>query len=82
MIVSIEGKIAGDIWTTNRSKALPKRLWIRAKALMTIMHSTTSLEDLKIRGEPPNIRLHKLKGERRKYWSITIGLPWLYNFQI
>jgi proteic killer suppression protein len=81
MITSLEGKVSKDIWTTNKSKTLPKELWIRAKALMTIMHSTTTLDDLKIKGEPPTIRLHKLKGNRKEYWSITIRLPWSITFK-
>jgi len=81
MIISFNGKIAKDIWETNSSKSLPKKLWIRAKALLTIMHSTSELNDLKIKGEPPNIRLHKLKGDRKDYWSITIKLPWAITFQ-
>jgi len=81
MITSLEGKVAKDIWTTNMSKTLPKELWIRAKALMTIMHSTSTLDDLKIKGEPPTIRLHKLKGNRKEYWSITIRLPWCITFK-
>ena len=81
MIVSFNGKIAKDIWGTNSSKSLPKELWIRAKALLTIMHSTSELNDLKIKGEPPNIRLHKLKGDRKEYWSVTIKLPWAITFR-
>ncbi len=81
MIVSLKGKVAKDIWTTNQSKTLPRDLWIRAKALLTIMHATTTLDDLRIQGEPPNIRLHKLRGDRRDYWSVTIKLPWCITFK-
>jgi proteic killer suppression protein len=81
MIVSLKGKVAKDIWTTNQSKSLPRELWVRAKALLTIMHSTTTLEDLRIGGEPPNIRLHKLRGELRDYWSVTVKLPWCITFK-
>ncbi len=81
MIVSLEGKVAKDIWNTNESKTLPKELWIRAKALMSIMHATSTLDDLKIKGEPPTIRLHKLKGSRKEYWSVTIKLPWCITFK-
>jgi plasmid maintenance system killer protein len=81
MIVSLKGKIARDVWTTNQSKSLPKALWIRAKALLTIMHATSSLEDLKILGEPPDVRLHKLRGSRSEYWSVTIRLPWCITFR-
>lgn len=81
MVVNFESKIAKDIWATNSSKSLPKELWIRAKALLTIMHSSSTIDDLKIKGEPPNIRLHKLKGDRKEYWSVTIKRPWCITFK-
>lgn len=80
MIHSLGNKIAREIWEENYSKKLPNNLHVRAKALLTIMHSTNTLEDLKIRGQPPNIRLHKLKGDRKNEWSVTIGLPWTITF--
>ena len=63
------------------AKTKPRELWIRAKALLTIMHSTSTIDDLRIQGQPPNIRLHKLKGDRREYWSVTIKLPWCITFK-
>ncbi len=81
MIVSFKGKVAKDIWTTNQSKTLLRQLWIRAKARLTIMHATSTLDDLRIKGEPPNIRLRKLRGDRRDYWSVTIKLPWCITFK-
>ena len=81
MIIGFKGKIARDIWESNQSRTLPRELWMRAKALLTIMHSTSTLDDLRIRGEPPNIRLHKLSGGMSEYWSITIKLPWCITFK-
>lgn len=81
MIRNFANKIAIDIWETNVSKSLPKELWIRAKALLTIMHATSDMNDLKIKGQPPNIRLHKLKGDRKDEWSVTIKLPWCITFK-
>lgn len=81
MIHSFGNKCAQDIWETNSSKSLPRDLWIRAKALLTIMHGTTELSDLKLKGQPPNIRLHKLKGNRKEQWSVTIKLPWCITFK-
>ena len=81
MIVSLTKKVAKDVWETNQSKTLPKQLWLRAKALLTIMYATQALDDLKIQGQPPNIRLHKLKGDRKDYWSVTIKLPWCITFK-
>lgn len=81
MIISFQGKIANDIWSSNRSKSLPRDFWIRAKAILTIMHSTSTLKDLKIKGEPPTIHLHKFKGDKKEFWSITIKLPWCITFK-
>ena len=81
MIANLGNKVAKDIWETNKSKTLPKELWLRAKALLTIMYTTQTLDDLKIQGQPPNIRLHKLKGDRKEYWSVTIKLPWCITFK-
>lgn len=81
MIRNFGNKIAQDIWENGASKAIPRDIWIRSKALLTIMHATSVIDDLKIKGQPPNIRLHKLKGDRRDEWSVTIGLPWCITFK-
>lgn len=81
MVVNFGNKAAREIWEENRTKSLPRETWIRAKALLTIMHATSVLEDLKIQGQPPNIRLHKLKGNRKDYWSVAIKLPWCITFR-
>jgi proteic killer suppression protein len=81
MIRDFGNKVAQDIWESDSSKELPRELWIRAKALLTIMLATVVLDDLKIRGQPPNIRLHKLQGSRKEYWSVTIKLPWCITFR-
>jgi len=81
MIVGFNGKVARDIWESNSSKTLPREYWLGAKALLTMMHSTQTLEDLRVRGEPPNVRLRKLSGDRKGYWSVTIKLPWCIAFR-
>lgn len=81
MIINFGNKTAKDIWETNKSRLLPRESWLRAKALLTIMHSTQVLEDLKIKGQPPNVRLHKLKGDRKEYWSVTVKLTWCITFK-
>ena len=81
MIKNFGNRTAEEVWENSSSKAIPKELWIRAKALLTIMYSTSTINDLKIKGQPPNIRLHKLKGDRSADWSITIKLPWCITFK-
>lgn len=81
MIKNFGNRTAEEVWEKSSSKSLPKELWMRAKALLTIMHSTSTINDLKIRGQPPNIRLHKLKGDRKDEWSVTIKLPYAICFK-
>jgi toxin HigB-1 len=81
MIRNFDNKIAKDIWETDMSKSLPKELWLRAKVLMTIMHTTDELNDLRIKGQPPQVRLHKLQGDKKEEWSATIKLPWCLTFK-
>jgi proteic killer suppression protein len=81
VIKNFKNKAAQEIWEADTSKSFPRELWWRAKALLTIMHGTTALNDLRIKGQPPNIRLHRLKGNRKFQWSVTIKLPWCITFE-
>ena len=81
MIRNFSNKAAKEIWESDGSKGLPREMWKRAKALLTMMLSTSVLEDLKIQGQPPNIRLHNLKGNRWDEWRVTIQLPWCITFR-
>ena len=81
VIVNFGNKAAVEIWENDECRKLPRELWTRAKALLTIMHSSSTIGDLRIRGEPPNVRLHILKGDRKGYWSVTIKLPWCITFK-
>jgi len=81
MIRNFGNRAAREIWEKDQTKLLPQELWVRSKALLTIMHATNELTDLKIKGQPPNIRLHKLKGDRHDEWSVTIKLPWCITFK-
>lgn len=81
MIRNFSSRSTEELWETNSSKSFPREIWVRAKALLTIMYSTSTLDDLKIKGQPPSIRLHKLKGNRKLEWSITISLPWCITFK-
>lgn len=65
--------IAKRIFGTGESKKLPRKHWARAKVLLTIMYHTDSLEDLKLKGEPPALRLHFLTGDQRGRIAIDIN---------
>lgn len=71
-IYNLKGRISSDIWELGTSKSLPKDLWKRSRFLLEIMNSSTSAKNLQIKGSPPDIRLHKLKGDLKNHWSVTI----------
>ena len=76
MIESFDNKGARDVWEKEWSRSLV----MRAKALLTIMHNTTDLNDLVIKGQPPNVRLHKLKVNLSGRWSVSIDRTWRITF--
>jgi proteic killer suppression protein len=71
-IQSLKGSIAKDIWSSKRSKRLPQEHWKRARMLLEIMNASSKLENLKLMGSSPDVRLHKLSGDRKGQWSVTI----------
>lgn len=81
MIKSINGKITKDIINKGASKKLPERLNKRATFLLMALSDVTDIEDLKKICEPPSLKLHKLKGSMKDYWSITIEKPWCIIFK-
>ncbi len=81
MIKSINGKITKDIVNKGTSKRFPERLDKRATFLLMALSDVTSFDDLKKICEPPSLKIHKLKGSMKEYWSITIEKPWCIIFK-
>ena len=81
MIRSINGKITKDIVEKGYSRKLPNHLNKRSLLLMQALSDVRDLADLKKVCEPPSLKLHKLKGSMKEYWSITIEKPWCIIFK-
>ena len=81
MIKSLSGKISKDIAEKGFSKKFPERLNRRAIFILMALSDVGSMEDLRKICEPPSLKLHKLKGNMREYWSITIEKPWCIIFR-
>ena len=85
MIQNFGNKTAADLFHKGQSKSLPKKHWQRAVDLLDIMEAVDSLNDLKTKGFPPSLRLHKLKGNRKDEYSIDIhkieGLRITFKFE-
>lgn len=80
MIESIKGKTTQDIFDGFNSKAarkIPTELHERARDLLDAINAITNVNDLK---SPPSNRLHKLKGDLKEYWSVSINSQWRIIF--
>ena len=73
MIESYGNAEAQRIFEDGKVKKLPKPLLKRAIQLLDIMENVDSLNDLKTKGFPPEIRLHSLKGEYKGRYAIDIN---------
>ncbi len=81
MIRSVNGKITKDMVNKGASKRFPQRLNQRAIFLLMALSDVSGMDDLKKICEPPSLKLHKLKGSMKEYWSITIEKPWCIIFK-
>ncbi|MCB0419856.1 MAG: type II toxin-antitoxin system RelE/ParE family toxin [Bdellovibrionales bacterium] len=81
MIESIKGKTTQDIFDGVNSKVarkVPKELHERARDLLDALNAITKVDDLKT---PPSNRLHKLKGDLKEFWSVSINNQWRIIFK-
>jgi len=73
MIESYGNSETKRIFEEGKSKKLPSVFLKRTLQLLDILDNVESLADLKTDGFPPDIRLHKLKGELKGRWAIDIN---------
>jgi plasmid maintenance system killer protein len=72
MIQYFGNKIAYQLFHEGMCKGLPRPYWKRALHLLEVMDAVESLDDLKMKGFPPSIRLHPLTANRKGEWAIDI----------
>ncbi len=81
MIESIKGKTTQNIFDGINSKAarrVPNELHERARDLLDAINAIHRVDDLK---SPPSNRLHKLKGDLKEFWSVSINSQWRIIFK-
>ena len=72
MIKEFGNKIAFDLFHYGHTNKIPSEYCKRAIHLLDIMDAISSLDELKIKGFPPSLRLHRLKGARKDEYAIDI----------
>jgi toxin HigB-1 len=81
VIKNIKGKATQDIFDGLNSKAarkVPVELQERARDLLDALNAIAKVDDLKV---PPSNRLHKLKGDLKDFWSVSINSQWRIIFK-
>ena len=81
MIKNIKGKATQDIFdglNTKVARKVPSELHERARDLLDAINAITRIDDLKA---PPSNRLHKLKGNLKDFWSVSINDQWRIIFK-
>lgn len=73
MIESFGNAEAKSVFERGSRKKLPAKYLQRAIDLLDVMDSVESLDDLKVKGHPPSLRLHKLTGRKKGLYAIDIN---------
>ena len=77
MIRSFANTETERIWNGDRSRKLPPDIQQRAMRRLTLLDSSTGLDEL---GNLPGNRLHALKDDRAGQHSISINTQWRICF--
>ena len=77
MIVAWASKESEKIYKGEYSKKFPIGIQKKARQKLIMLASATEIEDLRV---PPGNRLHKLSGDRRGQYSISINDQWRICF--
>lgn len=86
MIGSFGDTKTEKFYRTKEHKVLKKLGLInRTSVILDVMDAVDSLEKLRRRCYPPDIRIHKLKGEYEGFWAIDInklsGMRIIFKFE-
>lgn len=82
MIKSFGNKGTEDIFNGNDTRAaqktLPKELWANAQEQLDQLNAAAAVGDMKL---PPSNRLHKMKGQLKEWWSVSINMKFRIIFK-
>ena len=78
MIESFGCKNTEKVWNAKPTSKWNSAIANRALRKMFMIHSANDIKDLRI---PPSNRLHKLRGDLKDYYSISINDQWRVIFE-
>lgn len=78
MIANFGCKDTRCIWEGQPTRKWSNDVINKALRKLFIIHAAIDLKDLMV---PPSNRLHKLKGDLKDYWSISVNDQWRLIFR-
>lgn len=78
MIRTIRHKALKRYFLEGESRGLAPELTVRLRLMLSALHAADTLQEI---GSVPGWRLHKLKGDLRDYWSLSVGGNWRLIFR-
>lgn len=79
MIAGFRHKGLKRFYEDNDARLLPPDMIERIRDVLTLLEAARTPDDL----NRPSLRLHKLKGDLKNFWSVTIRANWriVFRFQ-
>jgi len=77
MIKSFKHKGLEKFFLTGSTKGIQMIHKSRLELILAILNAMDDLEPLKV----PSFRLHKLKGDMRNLWTVTVQANWRVTFE-
>jgi len=77
VIITIRHKGLETLYRGGTTRKIPQKLIKRVTAILPVLDSAESLEEMDL----PGLRLHKLKGELKDYWAISVSGNWRLIFR-
>ena len=78
MISSIKHRALRRYFETGEARGLPPELLSRLRLQLAAMNAADRVEEL---GIVPGWRLHRLKGDLKEYWSLSVSGNWRLIFR-
>jgi len=78
MIISFGNKETAKIWEGEWVRSLSDNIQEIARRKLRMLNNSHDLNDLNI---PPSIRLEKLKGNLKNFYSIRVNNQWMIIFK-
>lgn len=76
MIKSFRHKGLKLFFEEDDGKRLPADMLLRIRIILSTLHATQDIEGMNL----PTFRLHPLKGDKKKFYAVTVRANWRITF--